>query len=58
LIANYGGLPKIVSLYENMRESGDFFSAFKFTYKMTVGQFEARADNYSRYISQAERYGK
>jgi hypothetical protein len=58
LIANYGGLPKIVSLYENMRESGDFFSAFKFTYKMTVGQFEARADNYSRYISQAENYGK
>jgi hypothetical protein len=58
LIANYGGLPKIVSLYENMRESGDFFSAFKFTYKMTVGQFEARADNYSRYISQAEHLGK
>jgi hypothetical protein len=41
-----------------MRESGDFFSAFKFTYKMTVGQFEARADNYSRYISQAEHLGK
>jgi hypothetical protein len=58
LIANYGGLPKIVSLYENMRESGDFFSAFKFTYKMTVAQFEARADNYARYISQAEHLGK
>jgi hypothetical protein len=58
LIANYGGIPKIVALYENMRESGDFFSVFKFTYKMSVAQFEARADNYARYISQAERYGK
>jgi hypothetical protein len=58
LIANYGGLPKIVSLYEHMRESGSFFNSFKFTYKMTVGQFEARADNYARYISQAEHYGK
>jgi hypothetical protein len=58
LIANYGGIPKIVSLYEQMRESGDFFSSFKVVYKMTVAQFEARADNYTRYISQAERYGK
>jgi hypothetical protein len=41
-----------------MRESGDFFSSFKVVYKMTVAQFEARADNYARYISQAERYGK
>jgi hypothetical protein len=58
LIANYGGIPKIVSLYERMRESEDFFSSFKAVYKMTVAQFEARADNYARYISQAERYGK
>jgi hypothetical protein len=58
LIANYGGIPKIVSLYEHMRATGDFFSSFKFVYKMTVGQFEARADTYARYISQAEHYGK
>lgn len=58
LIANYGGMQKIVSLYENLRESGDFFSSFKFVYKMTVTQFEARADKYAAYISQAERYGK
>ena len=58
LIANYGGLTKIVSLYSHMRESGDFLASFKFTYGMTLGQFEARADNYARYISQAQHYGK
>jgi hypothetical protein len=58
LIANYGGIPKIVQLYEHMRESGDFFSSFSHIYRMTVPQFEARADNYTRYISQAEHYGK
>lgn len=58
LIANYGGIPKIKYLYEHMRESGDFFSSFKNVYKMTVTQFEVRADNYARYISQAESYGK
>jgi hypothetical protein len=58
LIANYGGLPKIISLYEHMRESRGFFASFKFIYKMTVEQFEARADKYARYISQAEHYGK
>lgn len=56
LIANYGGLPKIVTLYSHMRESADFFASFKYTYGMTVGQFEQRADNLARYISQAEHY--
>jgi hypothetical protein len=41
-----------------MRESGDFFSSFKFVYNMTVAQFEARADTYARYISQVVHYGK
>jgi len=58
LIANYGGLTKIVSLYSHMRESGDFLASFKFTYGMTLSQFEVRADNYARYISQAQHYGK
>lgn len=58
LIANYGGISKIVKLYEHMRESGDFLSSFARTYGMTVSQFEARADKYARYISQAEHYGK
>lgn len=58
LLANYGGLPRIVSMYSHMRESGDFFSSFSHTYGMTLPQFEARADNYARYISQAEHYGK
>ena len=58
LIANYGGLPKIALLYAHMRESGSFFASFKHVYGMSIAQFEARADNYARYISQAEHYGK
>ena len=58
LIANYGGLTKIVSLYSHMRESGDFLESFRFTYGMTLSQFEARADNLARYISQAVHYRK
>lgn len=58
LIANYGGLPKIALLYSHMRESGSFFASFKHVYGMSIAQFEARADNYARYISQAEHYGK
>lgn len=58
LIANYGGISQVVKMYEHMRESGDFFSSFSHVYGMSVPQFEARADNYARYISQAEHYGK
>ena len=56
LIANYGGLPKIVKLYSHMRQSGDFFASFKFTYGMSLSQFETRADNLAKVISQAEHY--
>jgi hypothetical protein len=41
-----------------MRESGDFLASFNFTYGMTLSQFEARADTYARYISQAQHYGQ
>ena len=58
LIANYGGLTKIISLYSHMRESGDFLASFKVTYGMTLSQFETRADNYARYITQADQYRK
>lgn len=58
LIANYGGLAKIISLYSHMRESGDFLASFKVTYGMTLSQFETRADNYARYITQADQYRK
>ena len=58
LIANYGGIQKVVSLFSQIRESGDFFASFKHNYGMTVAQFETRADTYARYISQAEHYGK
>lgn len=58
LIANYGGLKKIIALYSHMRESGDFLESFRYTYGMTLSQFERRADNLARYISRAEHYGK
>lgn len=57
LIANYGGLTKIVKLYSHLKESGDFLRSFSHTYGMSLSRFEARADNYARYISQAEHYG-
>jgi hypothetical protein len=58
LIANYGGLTKVINLYSHMRQSGDFLASFKYTYGMSLSQFEYRADNYARYISQAEHYRK
>lgn len=58
LIANYGGLPKVINLYSHMRQSGDFLASFKFTYGMSLSQFETRADKYALYISQANQYGK
>ena len=58
LVANYGGLAKIVALYQHMRESGDFFASFKYVYNMTVSQFETRADKYASYILQAQQYRK
>ena len=57
LIANYGGLTKIVNLYSHMRDSGDFLQSFSHTYGMSLSRFEERADKYARYISQAEHYG-
>ena len=53
LIAKYGGIPKIITLYAHMRESGDFLESFRYTYGMTLSEFEKRADVYSRYIAQA-----
>lgn len=56
LVANYGGIPKIVNLYEDMRLTADFFASFQNVYKMSVAAFERRADNYFKYISQAATY--
>lgn len=52
LIAKYGGLPKILELYANIRVSGDFLESFKRTYRMSLREFERRADIYATYISQ------
>lgn len=56
LVANYGGIPKIVNLYEDMRLTADFFASFQKVYKMSVATFERRSDNYFKYISQAATY--
>lgn len=53
LLAKYGGIPKIITLYSHLRESGDFLESFEYTYGMSLREFERRADIYARYISQA-----
>lgn len=53
LIAKYGGIPKILQLYADIRVSGDFFESFRKTYKMSLREFERRAGSYAKYISQA-----
>lgn len=53
LIAKYGGLPRILDLYADIRVSGDFLESFQKTYRMSLREFERRADIYARYISQA-----
>jgi len=57
LVANYGGIPRLINLYEDMRLTADFFSSFQNVYKMSVSTFEHKADNYFKYISQAATYG-
>jgi hypothetical protein len=56
LIAKYGGISKILELYANIRISGDFLESFTKTYRMSLREFERRADIYARYISQAANY--
>lgn len=53
LIAKYGGIPKIIALYDNIRITGDFLESFRNTYQMSLREFERRADIYAKYISQA-----
>lgn len=53
LIAKYGGMPKILDLYADMRVSGDFLESFRKTYRISLREFERRADIYAKYISLA-----
>jgi hypothetical protein len=53
LIANYGGINKVIELYNNASLTGDFFASFRNTYGMSIRSFELRADRYANYISQA-----
>jgi hypothetical protein len=56
LIANYGGVSKVIKLYEDMRLTADFFESFANTYHMSVTDFERRSDIYFKYITQAATY--
>lgn len=58
LIANYGGLNKIIKLYDEASRTGDFFVSFQKVYGMTIGTFESKVDKYSKYISLAATYSK
>lgn len=53
LIANYGGLQKIIRLYEDLRSTADFYWSFRRIYGMSITDFEHRADTYARYITLA-----
>lgn len=53
LIANYGGIRKVVRLYEDLRNTADFFKSFQRVYGMSIASFEHRADTYATYIAQA-----
>jgi hypothetical protein len=55
LIAKYGGIQKVIDLYADIRISGDFLESFKKTYRISLREFERRADIYAKYISQASR---
>lgn len=58
LIANYGGLDKIIKLYDDASRTGDFFESFRNVYGMNISSFETKADRYFKYISQAATYSK
>lgn len=51
LIANYGGLDKLISLYDDVHETNDFNRSFINIYGMSIRSFESRADKYSRYVA-------
>ena len=56
LLSNYGGLDKIIKLYDDASHTGDFFASFRNTYGISIPTFEMRADRYFKYISQAATY--
>lgn len=58
LIANYGGLDKVISLYDNASQTGDFFLSFRNVYGMSISTFEEKVDRYSNYVSLAATYSK
>ena len=58
LLANYGGLDKIIRLYDDASRTGDFLQSFRNVYGMNISNFEARADKYFKYVSLAAVYSK
>ena len=58
LLANYGGLDKIIKLYDESSRTGDFIASFRNVYGMSMKTFESKVDRYSTYISLAANYSK
>lgn len=56
LVANYGGVRKLMALYDDANDTDDFFSSFQRIYGMSMRTFELKADKYARYISIAANY--
>lgn len=57
LLADHGGLEKVVSLYKDLVETNDFTESFRRIYGFSMSSFEKAADRYAGYINQAARFG-
>jgi hypothetical protein len=55
LVADYGGLPNLLRLWETSNLRLDFEDAFESVYGMTLSYFETVADSYISAIAQVER---
>ena len=53
LLARYGGLGRVMAMYQDARNTGDFWRSFRRLYGMSVASFELRADVYAREIRAA-----
>ena len=57
LLAQYGGLPKILELFANTTATNDFFASFRQVYGLSLSAFERKADTYASYIRYVSRIG-
>ena len=57
LLAQHGGLPKILELFANISATNDFLASFRQVYGFSLSTFEKKADTYASYIRYVSRIG-